>query len=389
MKILEIILDNRLAGISQRALTVAEAIKKKGVVTSFLLPKEQGNVNIIAHERGIQVDQITMPRPNPRKLLRNLLWLFMLPVNTLQMCKIIRKNDIDIVHVNGLINLPGLFAAKLCRIPIIWHLAATDVYPRWLVYLFRIALKRATVVICIAERVKDYFLGKGCEKYSYRIIFEPVDNARFNDTEKRTQFQSIRNEFGINKDTFLITTVANISPRKGIIDAIEAMGSLAKTHKDIRYLVIGEILSSQSAYFTKLKETIELHGLQEKVTFAGRRSDVGNVLKETNAFLLPSLSEGTPISILEAMALKVPVVASNVGGIPEQIEDGVTGLLVDPQSAPQIVAAIDRIIQDTVFSSTATNNAYEVVHTRFSLTNFLDVFKNLLDELVVGETETE
>ena len=386
MKVLEIILDNRLAGISQRALVVAEGMKKKGVETSFLLPREHGNVNILAHEQGICVDQITMPRPNPRKPLRNLLWLFMLPVNTLQICKIIRRDAIDIVHLNGLISLPGLFAAKFCRIPVVWHLAATDVYPQWLVYLFRPALKKATVVICIAERVKAYFLGQDCKDFSSRVIFEPVDITILNDAEKKTHSQYIRDELGIGKDAFLVTTVANISPRKGIIDAIEAMGRLAKTYNEIHYLVVGEILSSQKVYFTKLKEAIDLHGLQKKVTFAGRRSDIGNVLTETNAFLLPSLSEGTPISILEAMALKVPVIASNIGGIPEQIENGITGLLVKPQSPQEIATAISRLMNDPDFTKTATNKAYKVVQNKFSLIKFLNDFSNLLDEIILEKS---
>ncbi len=382
MRILEIILDNRLGGISQRALVVADAMKRRGVETCFVLPKERGNVNAIAHERGIRVDQITMPRPNPRKPLRNLLWLLMLPVNTLQIRAIVHQNDIDIIHVNGLINLPGLFAAKLCRIPIVWHLAGMEVYPRWLVCLFRPALKKATVIICIAEKVKDYFLGQDCEEYNYRIIFEPVDIVKLIDTETHTHSRSIRNELGINKDAFLVTTVANISPIKGIIYAIEAVGSLAKTHRELHYLVVGEILSSQNTYFTKLKNAVELHGLQEKITFAGRRSDIGHVLKETNAFLLPSLCEGTPISILEAMALKVPVIASSVGGITEQIENGVTGILVEPKAPNELAAAVRRVMEDPAFANTAANKAYEVVQSKFSLTHFLDAFQNLLGELV-------
>ncbi|MCF8095116.1 MAG: glycosyltransferase family 4 protein [Desulfobacteraceae bacterium] len=378
MKILEIILHNHLGGISQRAITVADGMAERGLVTHFLLPKESGDVHEVARDKNFFVHQIYMPRPNPRKPLNSILWMVMLPINTLQIRSIIRRYAIDAIHVNGLINIPGFIASKLCNIPLIWHLAATSLYPKWVVRLFRPMLKKASVIVCIAEAVRDYFLGCSLSEYNWRVVHEPVDIENFSNLGSG----SFRKEFGFSLDTFIIVTVANITPWKGILCAIQAMNQLSQKHKNVHYVIVGEILETQKYYYTKLRKEVEIRKLQDYVTFAGKRSDICNILNEADVFLLPSLSEGTPISILEAMAMRVPVVATNVGGIPEQINQNVSGQLVKPNAPEEITIAIDRLISEPGLAKEHIDNAYEKVCKEFSLSRFLVEYDRIIRKYV-------
>lgn len=381
MKILEIILDNRLGGISKRALTVAEVMTKRGVTTHFLLPKEQGDVCEIAGSIGVVCHQILMPRPHPGKPLRCLLWALLIPVNVFQIRQIIAKHNIDAVHVNGLLNIPGFLAAKLSSVPILWHLAGTNVYPTWLVALVRPLLKRATVVICIAKAVRDYFLGQNRQKYNYRIIYEPFALSG-DDDKKKSEGKSIRQELNLSEETFLVTSIGNVSPIKGYLYAIQGLSLLLKKQLNVHYLIVGELLGSQKKYYNKLQHEIALQKLDKIVTFAGKRTDIYDILAESDAFLLPSLSEGTPIAILEAMSMKVPVIASDVGGISEQIEDNISGLLVRPKSPRDIEMALNRYISNPDFAMAVAKVAHEKVFRKFSLDRFVGEYDKLLVDYV-------
>jgi len=378
MKILEIILDNRLGGISVRALAAAEGLAARGVETHFLLPTEPGDVHEKARARGVAAHRAFMPRPNPRRPIRSLLWLLMIPVNTLQIRRIIRAHGIDAIHVNGLLNVPGFLAAKLCAVPLIWHLAGTSMYPKPVVHLFRPLLKRATVLVCIAGAVRDYFLGEGRDAYSYRIIHEPVTFNISPAPEKR----AFRETLGVPDGAYLVVTVGNVSPVKGLLYGIRAIEILARAHPQIHYLIVGQLLETQQEHFEMLEREIAGRNLQGRVTFAGKRTDVSNILSVADAFLLSSVSEGTPISILEAMSVNLPVVASAVGGIPEQIEHEVSGLLVEPRNPNAIAEAVSRYVEEPVFAGACAERARETVLTQFSLSGFLDQFDGLLAEFV-------
>jgi glycosyltransferase involved in cell wall biosynthesis len=96
----------------------------------------------------------------------------------------------------------------------------------------------------------------------------------------------------------------------------------------------------------RLEEEIEALGLSGRVRLAGERRDVPELLAAADVFVLPSASEGLPVSVLEAMAAGLPVIASRVGGVPEQVSDGETGLLVEPGDPNELTAALDRLIAD-------------------------------------------
>ena len=117
-----------------------------------------------------------------------------------------------------------------------------------------------------------------------------------------------------------------------------------------------------------------------KVVFTGRRDDVPAVTAALDVAVLPSYREAQGLVILEAMALARPVVASNVGGIPEMIEDGVTGLLVPPRDPAALADAIVRLLTDHPLADTLARNGHRLVRERFCVERMVAAFEVLYDE---------
>jgi glycosyltransferase involved in cell wall biosynthesis len=151
----------------------------------------------------------------------------------------------------------------------------------------------------------------------------------------------IRAELGIPESAPVIGTVAVLRPEKAIDVLIRAGAVLRRSVPDVRILIAGD-----GGERGALEHLIESLGLQDTVLLAGFRADVAAVLNVLDVVVFSSTSEGSPLSLLEAMAAGKPVVATRVGGVPEIIEDGVHGLLVDPRDPAALAAAVQRLLDD-------------------------------------------
>ena len=155
-----------------------------------------------------------------------------------------------------------------------------------------------------------------------------------------------------------------IMPRKNIIGLLDAFSAVARLAPESRLRIAG---SAEPGYLLACKRRIESLGLESRVHFLGNLSvkDVQAELSKASCFVLPSFQETAPLSIAEAMAAGVPVVASDVGGIPGMVEHGRTGLLVDPHDVTAIGDAISRIISDVPLARSMGLLAADAVRKRF------------------------
>jgi glycosyltransferase involved in cell wall biosynthesis len=135
--------------------------------------------------------------------------------------------------------------------------------------------------------------------------------------------------------------VAKLSPVKGHRHFLEAAASVSRAYGDVRFLVVGD-----GPERARLERTAGELGISGKVRFLGVRDDVPAVLKLMDVLVLSSLSEGSPNVVLEGMASGVPIVGTRVGGVPELVEDGVSGLLVDPGDVPAMSNAVLALLTD-------------------------------------------
>lgn len=142
-------------------------------------------------------------------------------------------------------------------------------------------------------------------------------------------------------DGALILSVARLVWFKGLHNLIGALPDIARSHPDTRVLLVGD-----GELRAELEAQARDLGVSHMIVFAGERDDVPDLLRIADIFVLPSVSEGLPISLLEAMAARLPLVASRVGGIPELIEDGRTGRLVPPNDPAALGLAILSFLDD-------------------------------------------
>jgi L-malate glycosyltransferase len=229
---------------------------------------------------------------------------------------------------------------------------------------------RADHVLVNAEAVRRVLLDQGCDAARVSVIRNGVDLSRF---RARGPSSALRGSLGLPASAPLVTMVARLHPLKGIECFLEAAALLARRFTDARFLVVGDAVPV--TYRHRLQAAAAERGLGDRVVFAGFRGDVPQLLAETCVFALPSLSEGLSNAVLEAMAAAVPVVATSVGGTPEVVEDGVTGLLVALRDASALAHAVGSLLADPIRARAMGEAGRRRIEDHFSLA------------AMVGETE--
>ena len=204
------------------------------------------------------------------------------------------------------------------------------------------------------------------------LIYNGVDLERYDHQEPCC---TLRDEYGMEPGSQIVGVVARLEPEKGHPTLLEAWPAVLRAVPDAYLLVIGE--GSQRDALEAMARNLRI---AHRVVFTGRRDDVPAVTAALDVAVLPSYREAQGLSILEAMALSRPVVASNVGGIPEMIADGVTGLLVEPHDAAGLARAITRLLTDHPLADTLARQAHDMVHDRFSIEYMVEAVQRIYEE---------
>jgi glycosyltransferase involved in cell wall biosynthesis len=174
--------------------------------------------------------------------------------------------------------------------------------------------------------------------------------------------------------------VARIDGRKGHGTLLKSLRALDDLGSTLKFWIVGD----GSARAAAESQAAQLGLGHDRVRFLGRRSDVDRLLEGADFFVLPSDIEGLPLSILEAMAHSLPIVASNVGGVPEIIQDGINGLLVPAGDDVALASAIRRVTVDSVLRRRLGDAARERADTTFSLSTMVQKYDEVYDAAVIG-----
>jgi glycosyltransferase involved in cell wall biosynthesis len=172
-----------------------------------------------------------------------------------------------------------------------------------------------------------------------------------------------------------LTTLGLLGPNKNTTQLIEALGSLSSRSDWVATIAgNGEVLKAR-AQVSKL-------GIVERVDVPGwiDQDQVQHLLEQTDIFLLPSLSEGVPMAILEAFSCGIPVIATAVNSIPEVVQDGRNGLLIPPGDLPALVAAMTRLLDDTDLRHRLGQQAFEDHAALYELTAYTKRLKKVWQE---------
>lgn len=348
VKILNVLLDNHIGGPQVRVISIAKELRKCGIETIILSHDGDGDFAEWARNENFRVYQIKLDSPQ-RSLLLNLRLFLKFPVSIFRIFKIIKKENVDIIHVNGLLNFQAPIAASLTHKKVVWHLIGS-LYPKILVVLLMPFIKiMANKIIFVASILSEYYICNKIEssKLPFRIIYECVDVNHFNPaTISKSDSNRLRDEFGINSNEYIIGSIGNVGNVKGYEYFIQGASLIKKRINNIKFLIVGDLFESENRqYYKQLKNLVISLKLEQDIIFTGKRKDIPQLLFLFDVFLLTSITEGTPIAILEAMAMEKPIVATNVGGIPEQVINGESGLIIPPRNPEAIAKSIIYLLE--------------------------------------------
>lgn len=254
----------------------------------------------------------------------------------------------DLIHTNGMkAHLLGGLAGRLARVPVIWHLR--DFPPGgWAGGAFRWAAGRLPgLVLAVSDAVACSLSGAHRDRGRVMRVYDPVDTGRFQGTAPN---HSKRREFGARPGTSLVGQIAHLTPWKGHELFLTIARAVLDAGVDARFVVAGgSIYATQGhgGYAEKLTQRIRELGLGDRVAFLGARSDVPEILNSLDVLVhCPTAPEPFGRVVAEAQAAGRAVVAARCGGIPEIVEDGVTGLLVERGDAGAFSSAVVRLLGD-------------------------------------------
>jgi glycosyltransferase involved in cell wall biosynthesis len=214
-------------------------------------------------------------------------------------------------------------------------------------------------LIAVSRSIERKIADEHRDSAPVRLIYNGVDLDRYDHQEPCC---TLRDEYGMEPGSQIVGVVARLEPEKGHQTLLDAWPLVLSVVPDAYLLIVGE--GSRRDF---LEQRAQANRVAHRVVFTGRRDDVPAVTAALDVAVLPSHREAQGLSILEAMALSRPVVASDVGGIPEMIEDGVTGLLVPHDQPEALAAAIIRLLTDHSLADTIARAAHDLVHDRFCI----------------------
>lgn len=295
-------------------------------------------------------------------------------LNSWRIWNVIKREKIDLIHINNNIknNQHAILAAKWAGIPCVCHVRETRV----LLKLERHYKRLIDRIVALNKKAIDIL----SENYDpHKVILIP-DGHDLSLNVNENDLQKIRKEFSL-EGKFCIGILGRLVEGKGQDDFIRAASIILKEHKNIKFLVVGNDPDQNNLFEIKLRSLAQELCLKEDLIFTGWRTDKNEIISVLDIVVQASSTfpEGTPLICLEAMALKKPVVATNIPGSNAMIADGVTGFLVPTADPKSLAAAIIKIIEDPSLARNMGEAGKCRVEKYFDIKNVVKQIENMYE----------
>ena len=380
IKVLNIITRMELGGPPILLIDILQRLNREhfecSILTGITIDRKY---NMIGFARNKHIRVSTMPslvrNVHPLKDIISLIKLFLF----------LKKEKYDVIHCHtskgGFI---GRLAAKLAGSKIIIYSPHGDIFEGYFcklatdffILLEKFAARFTDKIINLTKREIERFLEYGIgTRQQLKHIYNGIDIQYYEHAISSNLRK--RDEFGLSKDDFICATVGRLVPVKGHTYLIKAIHKVVKVIPEARFLFVGD-----GEIKSKLSEEIRSLDLQENIFLLGSRNDIATILSCIDIFLLPSLNEGFGMALIEAMAEKKPVIATNVGGIPEVVIDGETGILVPPKDPEAFSSAIIKLYKNPELSRRMGLAGYNRAKRLFDITTTVHNLERLYSNLV-------
>lgn len=353
-----------LGGTEKQVVTTAGRMDTQRFEVEFGCLNRRGQLLDEVLERGTPIEEYPIQS-------------FFRPETVRQQLKLTRhlqRRQIQVMHsYNFYSNVFAIPAARLAGVPcVVASIRDTGVYLNAVQQrVHRAVCSLAHCIVVNADAIRDWLIADGYDADRIKVIPNGLDTDAY---ARRRGGTAVREALGLAPDARMVVVLARINRDKGIDCFVDAAARIAKRFPSAEFVIVGGDfkphpdgkIPAEVAYRKEVEARALRAGIGDRLHFTGFRTDIPEILSESAVSVLPSFSEGLSNTLLESMAAGVPVVATNVGGTPEAVVDGQSGLLVPPRDVPALADAIARVLENDVLAARLADQGRRRVTERFS-----------------------
>ena len=361
MKVLQVSTHVNIGGIGSYILSLSQTLRKNGV--EVIVASSGGNLEKEFQASAISHRHLDMNTKNELGL--KVIW------SAFRISRIVKDEKIDIIHAHSRVSQAAAFlASRMSGVPYIttchgyFKKRLRGIFDTW-----------GAKVIAISDAVKAHLRDDlDVNEDRIRLVYNGVDTDRFSRSYSADELGTIRRSIGLRGGK-VIGTIGRLSPVKGQKFLVEAMADLVTHVSDIEAVIVGDGPEGET-----LMDLASSLGIRDKVHFITSCVDTHKYLSIMDIFVFPSIKEGLGLALLEALAAGKACIASNVGGIADIIEDGQSGVLVEPCEWRGIADAVLRLMSDDGFKESLGASGRALVKSRFDIDHMAEGIVQVYNE---------
>ncbi|HUU41341.1 MAG TPA: glycosyltransferase [Desulfatiglandales bacterium] len=313
-------------------------------------------------------------------------FVFLFFPTVLKIASLIKKYQIDIVHSNDFLDIYGPIAARLIGVKSIQHDRLIMRRPVWLKQLLCAFIRKINHRIAVvSDGVARAMFSKNHKVHAKVVTcYDWLDMEMVGHGEGSNEF---RNEIGVGEEHVLIGAVGRLEPWKGQHVFVKAAAEVANSYPDARFVIVGGkvIGRGREKYGDELRTIASELQIENKLSFVGHRKDISNVMSALDIYVHCSVEpDPLPGVVMEAMAMAKPVIGPRAGGVPEEVEEGVTGFLYEPGDNEDMAIAICKLIASPQlaenFGIAGKKRAYTVFGKGALCRHMENVYEDMLND---------
>lgn len=312
-----------------------------------------------------------------------------LPFDYIRFVRELKTVGADIIHCHGY--KPSVFAyvaGKMIATPVtatchLWYVdEQAPLKMRIMIKLEQALYRRFPMVFAVSPAIRETLMAAGVSEKKAHVVNNGIP-LRISPVGDEAAKQQVAVQFGVDVDDICVVSVGRLTHQKSQKSIIDAASVLRNRGRHFKYLIAGE-----GELRDELQRQIAEKGLSDTVQLVGFTDRIVDLLSIAAVFVLPSRDEGMPISLLEAVACRIPIVATNVGAIESLIKDRISGLLIRTESPEDLAAAIEEMVDHREQSTSFTDRAYELLASGYSSAAMYEEYDRYYQLIVRGGTDS-
>ncbi len=372
MKILHFISSSGFFGAENVVITLAKEQRRQGVevVIGVFMEKSHSASDIAfrAKKEGIPLKEFVCEGKFDFKTI-------------LAIRRVVTQYKIDVIHSHNYKSnfyvLLASFGLKINKVTTCHNWRSYGIKMKAYELLDKVLLNRFDAIVCVSKDLLKEV--KAIIRMPDKVCFigNGVDTSNFQ-VEKTVKCKALlRHYFNINENDKLVGIIGRLTEEKGHIYLLKAFAKVSHKFSKVKLMIVGDGPLKNS-----LQSTVDSLQIESKVIFTGIRDDIPELLDLMDIFVLPSLDEGMPMAVLEAMAARKPIITSGVGAIANLIENEKEGLIISPGNTEEIADMLIELFNDEKKAKELADNACKKVFSKFSAENMAKQYSRIYEKLL-------